>query len=365
MNRDLSILTFLLILITVLGVFISACEKEESEPELVATSIVIVSGGNQTAEVSTALENPVEVIVKDQNDDAFAGTIVNFAVVEGSVSSASVTTDANGKASVSWILGTTEGTQTLMVIAFKADGTTALSDSPLTVNSTATAITVTDIDGNVYQTVKIGDQIWMAENLKTKHYANATEIILVESSIDWGALSYTDKAYCYYDNSLTNVNTYGALYTWAAAMNGSNSSSSNPSNVQGVCPSGWHLPSDKEWKQLEMYLGMSQADADDTGYRGTSEGSKLAGDANLWSNGDLENDAAFGISGLKALPAGSRHGDSGAFNSLGDNALFWNATGGGNAGAGLRYLTYSNSKVYRSTIFHKKGGRSVRCVKDY
>ncbi len=361
MNRNLNILTFSVILITVLGVLISSCEKEESEPEIVVTSIALVSGGSQTAEVSTALANPVEIIVKDQNGAAYAGTIVNFAVSQGSVSEAT-TSNANGKANVTWTLGTTEGTQTLTITAFKADGTTALSGSPLTVNATATAITVTDIDGNVYQTVKIGNQIWMAENLKTTHYANGTEITLVESSIDWGAFSYTDKAYCYYENSSTNADTYGALYTWAAASNGT-TSNTNPSGVQGACPDDWHLPSDEEWKQLEMYLGMSQADANNTGFRGTNEGSKLAGDVNLWSNGNLENDAAFGTSGLQALPGGTRH-YSGSFLNLGNEALFWNATGGGSSGAGLRYLTYSNSNVYRSTIFNKKGGRSVRCVKD-
>nr|MDA3821321.1 FISUMP domain-containing protein [Bacteroidales bacterium] len=104
--------------------------------------------------------------------------------------------------------------------------------------------TVTDYDNNTYNTVKIGNQWWMAENLKTTHYANGTEIQLIENTSTWAALGFEVKAMCYYDNSSTNANTYGALYNWAAAMNGANSSYSNPSLVQGVCPAGWHLPSD-------------------------------------------------------------------------------------------------------------------------
>ena len=132
---------------------------------------------------------------------------------------------------------------------------------------------VTDIDGNVYKTVKIGEQRWMAENLRTTHYANGSAIPLVESISRWDNLGYADEAYCYYDNSAANGNTFGALYTGEAAKN--------------ACPSGWHLPDDTEWKELEMFLGMSQSEANATGYRGTNEGSKLAGNASLWNNGNL------------------------------------------------------------------------------
>ena len=106
--------------------------------------------------------------------------------------------------------------------------------------------TITDYDGNIYKIVTIGNQTWMAENLKTTHYTNGTEIQVVEDPTSWYALGNTDKAMCYYNNSTANADTYGALYTWAAAMNGAESSSNNPSSIQGVCPTGWHLPSDGE-----------------------------------------------------------------------------------------------------------------------
>ena len=122
-----------------LALLFTSCSKDDEEVTIAAKSIELVSGGSQTATVETALTNPVEVIVKDQNSDAFAGTTVNFVVTEGSVSSATVTTNAAGKASVFWTLGTSVGTQNITVTAFKADGTTALSNSPLSVTATATA----------------------------------------------------------------------------------------------------------------------------------------------------------------------------------------------------------------------------------
>ena len=231
-----------------------------------------------------------------------------------------------------------------------------------TENETPT-VTVTDYDGNTYNTIKIGSQLWMAKNLKTTHYANGTEITLVESTSSWDALGYDDKAYCYYNNNENSeASTYGVLYTWAAAMNGAASSYNNPSGVQGVCPSGWHLPSDNEWKELEMYLGMSQADADDAGYRGTNEGSKLAGSSNLWSDGWLENDAAFGIYGFMALPGGGRR-YIGTFGHLGDGANFWSATEHNSSVSWGRHLYYNYSVVYRYSDI-KADGFSVRCVKD-
>jgi len=113
---------------------------------------------------------------------------------------------------------------------------------------------LTDIDGNSYNTVKIGMQIWMAENLKTTKYSNGIEIILVDTEAQWDMLTETDKAYCWYGDNSDNKSVYGALYTWAAAMNGSTSSSSSPSGVQGICPTGWHIPSDGEWHTLILGL---------------------------------------------------------------------------------------------------------------
>ncbi len=209
---------------------------------------------------------------------------------------------------------------------------------------------------NVYQTVQIGDQIWMAENLKTTRYADGSAIPLVEGTTGWDALTTTDKAYCWYDNSTANRDTYGGLYTWAAAMNGAAGSDANPSGVQGVCPDGWHLPSDAEWKELEMFLGMSQAEADDTGWRGTDEGGKLkeAGTTH-WNS---PNTGATNESGFTALPGGIRYVD-GSFSNMGYGADFWASAEGDAAGAWGRSLGYDSADVGRNGSTSTSGSRSA------
>lgn len=222
-------------------------------------------------------------------------------------------------------------------------------------------LAVKDFDGNLYKTIQIGEQIWMEENLKTTHYADGTIIQLVEDGTAWHYLEYTDKAMCYYNNA--NNSTYGALYTWAAAMNGNASSTSNPSGVQGVCPDGWHLPSDDEWKELEIYLGMSQADAGIAGYRGANIGSKLAGNSSLWISDTLVNNPYFETSGFNAFPGGNRS-TSGMANSLGYGAYFWSASEFDNSRVWYRYLGYNYSEVLRYFNVYKNEGFSVRCIKD-
>ncbi|HDS01520.1 MAG TPA: hypothetical protein ENO07_05815, partial [candidate division Zixibacteria bacterium] len=170
--------------------------------------------------------------------------------------------------------------------------------------------TVTDIDGNVYQTVLIGDQCWMMENLKVTHYRNGDPIPEVTDGGSWGMLS--TGAYCNYDNNESYVAVYGRLYNWYAAADSRN-----------IAPDGWHVPSDAEWKQLEMYLGMSQADADATGWRGTDEGGKLKeADTTHWQS---PNNGATNESGFTALPGGYRS-SSGRFYFEHFDAFFWTQT---------------------------------------
>ncbi len=133
---------------------------------------------------------------------------------------------------------------------------------------------VKDIDGNSYKTVKIGEQIWMAENLKVTQYRNGDPIPNLTDENDWE--NTEQGAYCNYDNNEDNVETYGRLYNWYAV-----------DDKRGLAPNGWHIPTDDEIKELEMYLGLSQSETDNITSRGTNEGSKLAGNADLWSNGNL------------------------------------------------------------------------------
>jgi len=207
---------------------------------------------------------------------------------------------------------------------------------------------VTDIDGNLYQTIKIGNQWWMMENLKVTHYRNGDAIPNVTDGSTWSGL--TTGAYCNYNNDVNNVATYGRLYNWDAAVDSRN-----------IAPVGWHVPTDEEWKQLEMYLGMSQTEADATGWRGTDEGGKLkeVGTAHWVS----PNTGATNESGFSASPGGGRYGN-GYFHNMDLAALFCSSTEGSNYSAWYRSLDYGSSQVYRYDDLSKHYGFSVRCVRN-
>jgi len=207
--------------------------------------------------------------------------------------------------------------------------------------------TVTDIDGNVYQTVKIGDQWWMAENLKVTNYRNGDQIDHVTDNTNWSNL--TTGAYCEYDNNSSNVATYGRLYNWYAVSDSCN-----------IAPVGWHVPSDAEWKTLEIYLGMSQSDADDIGWRDTDEGGKLkeTGIAHWVS----PNTGATNESGFSALPGGYRY-SNGTYGGMGYYAHIWSSSESGSNYAWFRLLSYDDSLVGRGG-YGKRYGFSVRCVRD-
>ena len=116
--------------------------------------------------------------------------------------------------------------------------------------------TVVDVDGNVYNTVQIGNQCWMKENLRTTHYANGTVISFGGNlGCNANATNYSVTSPYYYNNVDVNTPSCGLLYNWPAIMNASSSSNSNPSGVQGICPNGWHVPSSSEWNQLTSYVG--------------------------------------------------------------------------------------------------------------
>lgn len=208
---------------------------------------------------------------------------------------------------------------------------------------------VTDIEGNVHRTIKIGNQWWMAENLKTTKYATGTDIPLVTGTSNWDALTETSKAFCWYNDDINNKETYGALYTWAASMNGATSSTANPSGVQGVCPTGWHLPSDAEWTELTDFLGGE-----------TEAGGKLKETGT--SHWTTPNTGATNETGFTALPGGDRYHD-GTFYDVGNYAGWWSTTEFSTTNAYYRSMFYDYSYVGRYTT-RKEVGFSVRCVRD-
>lgn len=218
---------------------------------------------------------------------------------------------------------------------------------------------VKDVDGNLYKTVRIGNQTWMAQNLKVTRYADLQAIQNVKEHATWYDFSEQSKAYCYYDNELNNFYTYGALYTWAAASNGSDGSDLNPSGIQGVCPAGWHLPSDSEWKELEIHLGMNPEDADKEDWRGAGVGGRMKREGTAYW--ESPNSGANNESEFEALPGGYRHG-SAEFLDLWTTTRFWTSSKYNSYGW-FRGLDYDNSAINRS-YDGLYNGHSVRCVKD-
>jgi len=195
--------------------------------------------------------------------------------------------------------------------------------------------TITDIDGNKYQTIKIGTQWWMAENLKVTRYSNGDTIPNVTGNVTWVS---ANGAFCNYNNAPDLVDSYGRLYNWFAVA-----------DTRNIAPVGWHVPTDSDWEILILYLG----------------GSSLAGGkmketgTNHWSN---PNNGATNEIGFTALPGGLRN-IMGSFSGLGTTAIFWSSTEYFDGNAWYRNLYGVSSECDRSYL-DKHNGFSVRCVKD-
>lgn len=201
---------------------------------------------------------------------------------------------------------------------------------------------VTDIDGNDYRTVKIGKQLWMAENLKVTKYNDGTNIQNISSSATWSALN--TGAWCYYDNDSSNDDIYGKLYNYYTLSN------------DKLCPTGWHVPSHSEYYELLDFLGpivnftYSETAGNDLKEAGTR----------YWNP---PNGGANNSSGFAARPGGKRT-STGTYIGDNTNAYFWrNANSGSAAKQILLYATLSRASISNSSINYKEG-HSVRCIKD-
>ncbi len=192
-----------------------------------------------------------------------------------------------------------------------------------------------DIDGNIYKTVQAGTQTWMAENLRTTHFNDGTPISYIEDNLFWDVNA--TGAFCYYDNDFSNKYLYGALYNWQTVNTGS------------LCPAGWHVPSDQEWKILSDFLG---------GVQGAGGMMKETGIIH-WSS---PNTGATNETGFTALPGGYRLHDSGYY-SIKNEGYWWSATG--NPGEFASSFSLSGiDQIMKALSGNRKNGYSVRCVKD-
>jgi uncharacterized protein (TIGR02145 family) len=233
---------------------------------------------------------------------------------------------------------------TIVAISFLFTGCKKENDlviAPITFNTSVTYGSLTDQDGNIYKTVTVGTQTWMAENLKTTKYRNGDPIQNVADSAQWRQL--TTGAYCYYDNDERYGDAYGCLYNWYAVNDSRN-----------LAPSGWHIPTDAEWAFLNNSLGGEDVAANKLKEAGTTHWG--------WGNNSTNE------SGFTALPGGSRVNYFlwGAtvpthYEYLGLYGFWWTPT---EATSNYFYHHFIASEVSIRSESSKDSGMSVRCVKD-
>jgi uncharacterized protein (TIGR02145 family) len=200
---------------------------------------------------------------------------------------------------------------------------------------------VTDHEGNVYKTIVIGSQEWMAENLDLSSYADGTPLPEVTDPSEWAEL--TTGAWCYYNNEANYACPYGKLYNWYACV-----------DARQLCPVGWHVPTDDDWLALTNYLGGVEFAGGKMKTTGTVEAST---GFFLSPNADASNS-----SGFSAIPGGGRY-SAGTFNLIGAQACWWSSTEGSATNSWDRYLLYNFGSAYRGSGA-KHFGFSVRCLRD-
>lgn len=234
---------------------------------------------------------------------------------------------------------------------------TSCSNSDEAENQNPNSTVVTDIEGNSYNTVAIGTQIWTKENLKVSKYRNGDPILQVANINEWNSLS--TGAWCYYKNEESNGVTYGKLYNWYAI-----------NDPRGIAPEGWHIPSTNEWILLKDFLITNGFNYDQT-----TTGNKIAkslASKNLWAQNrgfaDLDGinpqlgDIGFGLlsnntTNFTALPGGESYG-------IGSNANWWSSTSASNFNAIGYRLQYNSNSLILLNNKSKRAGFSIRLVKN-
>ena len=202
------------------------------------------------------------------------------------------------------------------------------------------ATSIKDIDGNKYNIVAIGQQVWTDKNLEVITYLNGDVIPQVTDASKWASL--TTGAWCYYNNDPASGVIYGKLYNWYAV-----------NDSRGLAPKGWHIPSDAEWTTLGTFLGGDSVAGGKMKTTGTSR----------WYP---PNFGATNQSGFAGLPAGIRVGNEGAFSccNVGDSGYWWSASESSSTSAFYRYMVNTSGYLARGGGLHKSDGFSVRCIRD-
>jgi uncharacterized protein (TIGR02145 family) len=198
---------------------------------------------------------------------------------------------------------------------------------------------ISDADGNIYTSVKIGNQVWMKENLKTTKYNDGTPIPLITDNTEWN--DATTEAYCWYDNNIANKELYGGLYNWYSVSTGK------------LCPAGWHISTDADWNEITEFLGGETVAAGKMKTMGTIEN----GDG-IWYEPNVD---ATNSSGFSAQPGGMR---SATFTDFGYGGIWWTSSTNQSDIPIYYYINNYDGQMRYSVTSGRISGFSVRCVKD-
>jgi uncharacterized protein (TIGR02145 family) len=338
-HTKIQLITFI-ILITVVMVF-NSCKKKETTPIISTAPEATTSPASYIGQKWAVLNGVVnanneksKASFEYDTTTAYGNSIISATdsvvgntsvLVSAGLSGLKMNTTYHYRLKVVNSLGTAYGDD----ISF-----TTLSEkvSNILFNPDLTYGSVSDLDGNIYKTIQVGSQTWMAENLKTTKFNDNTSVPFVTEVTIWSALS--SPGYTWYNNDSI---VYGALYNWYSV------------NTGKLCPTGWHVPSDEEWTGLTSYLG----------------GDNVAGDK-IKEKGTLHwitpNTGATNESGLTGLPGGYRT-YIGSFGNIKKIGYWWSSTSFSSVDAYYRFISSDYELVVRSNS-NQKGGFSVRCLKN-
>jgi uncharacterized protein (TIGR02145 family) len=338
MKKEIQIWFYQLLIIGVLFIFTNSCKKDDND----------INNNNQTEQIPIITIVDIKIIM--QTSSIYRGIITSegnspviakglcWSTSETPTIADSKTLNGTGTSGfTSTLTGLTPNT-TYYVRAYATNNVGTGYSSQVSFTTLKTSYgTVSDYDGNIYNTVVIGTQVWMVENFKTTRFNDGTAIPLITNDTEWSNL--TTSGYCWYNNdSITYKNTYGALYNWYTVDTGK------------LCPTGWHVPTDVEWQTLVNYLGGDNA----------AGGKMKEIDTTHWQS---PNTGATNESNFTALPGGTRLPYS-TFDYIKNKGNWWSSTEGCCIGSAWALcLNFNNSYVVHSKD-DQKAGFSVRCIRD-
>jgi uncharacterized protein (TIGR02145 family) len=341
-----------------LSVFMSSCKKEEEKPLVTVTTVPVYNITRTSAYLKGSLINEgTDTIISygfcwsTNPQPTFADNriVPNFMKI-GNIDNGTYLDKIRGiSPNTTYYVRAYAVTVESKFYGEQEAFTTKPAIANITFNPDLTYQSISDIDGNTYRTIKIGNQEWMAENLKTTRLNDGEAIPLVTEDDKW---NYQETpGYCWYFNSEADFkNIYGGYYNWYAVSTGK------------LCPTGWHVPTDDDWNKFKSFLGMTPEQIEVEYIPETTAGNKIKETGTI--NWVEENNAATNESGFTALPGGWRP-YLGSFADEGEGGGWWSASVLAQHNVVLsHWVAFFTPAIYRSFLPSKNFGLNVRCVKD-